>query len=102
MRRVTNINGISPAPCLCGSWFTHWKKFSGEGGRPCFCAKSDCLDTAPDVAFVQRATTEQGTVWYVVPLCGKHAAYRGAINLAEDAVLVPIDPRETCGNTHYR
>jgi hypothetical protein len=93
--KVTNINGTSDNICKCGTWFDHWKKFSGQ--TITYCPVGKCYEKELVGAHVQKdGTTDRG--WYIIPLCKKHNGEKGkSLNVNDVFKLVSANVNETCG-----
>jgi hypothetical protein len=93
---VRNVNGTSSDICACGSWLTHWAKFGGQT-IPNYCPEVNCVSKTELGAHVQSATPGDER-WYIVPLCGMHAAQTGGqLQISEAIRPVSANVAETCG-----
>jgi len=93
---VRNVSGTSDGTCNCGSWLTHWAKFGGQT-IPNYCPEVNCVSKSAVGAHVQSGDPSD-EAWYVVPLCGEHAAQIGQNLKISDAIrLVSADTAATCG-----
>lgn len=92
MAKVKNINGTSDTTCKCGSWYAHWRKYSGYDKT--YCSEDGCTNRDPIGAHVQKynSTDEK---WYIVPLCRSHNASTGTLDIG-NTTLVPANKSETC------
>lgn len=93
MARVKNINGTSDTTCKCGSWLQHWENFSGE--TTTYCIAIDCLEKDLVGAHVQKANSLDDK-WYIIPLCKKHNAHTGELNVSDNYKFVSANKSETC------
>lgn len=92
--QVLNINGTSDSTCKCGSWLTHWYKFSGQT-VPNRCPVEGCTNRGnPIGAHVQKPGD---TSWYIIPICSLHNAQRSsALEVADATKLVSANKSQTC------
>jgi hypothetical protein len=93
--KVKNINGTSKNTCRCGSWLSHWKKFSGQS--PNYCPAIGCMRTDLVGAHVQKGGWDLDQNWYICPLCNEHNQHQGELDLSEIYRLVSANVSETCG-----
>jgi len=94
--KVRNINGTSDKTCKCGSWFDHWKKFSGQS-VPIYCPESKCVKKPEVGAHVQKDSITDSN-WYIVPLCNVHNAETDkSLDISDSVKLVSANVSETCG-----
>ena len=94
--RLRNLNGTGENTCGCGSWLTHWEKHAETIGL--MCSVAGCGQVAEVGAHVQREGLLAGDEWFIVPLCPRHNAARGAtIVVHDDTILVPANVADTCG-----
>lgn len=94
--KMKNLNGTSEKACKCDSWLDHWQKYSQQQ-LPVFCAENKCMDPPEVGAHVQKDDPSD-TSWYIVPLCRKHNAQRGASLEIDNSVnLAPANVSKTCG-----
>ena len=91
--KIRNINGISDAPCACGSWMQHWEKFSGQ--KTTFCLAAACMEKDLVGAHVQKADARDDA-WYIYPLCLSHNERSEELEVSDGYKLVPADKAETC------
>jgi hypothetical protein len=90
------VNGVNADECACGSWLTHWARFSGLGVSN-YCPEVSCVSRAEVGAHVQKADPADDA-WYIVPLCRMHATQIGQdITLGDGTRLVSADIASTCG-----
>jgi hypothetical protein len=95
MTLIKNINGTSDNKCICGSWLKHWEKFSKKTAN--YCAEKTCIENTDLVgAHVQKANSQDDN-WYIVPLCKKHNASVGELEVVLE--LVSANKKETCDKT---
>lgn len=87
--KVKNINGTSDNSCSCGSWIAHWKNYGGES-IPTYCSEISCIGKDLVGAHVQKETGDNS--WYIVPLCKKHNADTGVIDVGSTP-LVPANKK---------
>jgi hypothetical protein len=93
--KVKNLNGAGNHQCHCGSWFDHWKKFSGQ--IPCYCSEANCFFLAEVGTHVQKDVPNDLN-WYIVPLCGFHNQSKAAtLQIRPFLNLVSANINETCG-----
>lgn len=90
---LTNVNGTSQSTCPCGSWLSHWQRFSGQTIR--FCPVVNCIRTDLVGAHVQLAGL-QNPRWYICPLCTAHNNSNGLLYVSDDVKLVSANKTETC------
>jgi hypothetical protein len=94
--KLKNINGTSDTNCSCGSWLSHWKKFSGQT-LPVFCPEEKCIQMSEVGAHVQKANSLDES-WYIVPLCKTHnAGTGGSLTISDSVNLVSANVSITCG-----
>lgn len=94
--KVKNINGISANTCKCGSWLSHWIKFS-NAKQAGLCKELTCTQFATEGALIQKVNSEDSG-WYVVPLCSAHSKMQGhEIELLGKPDLVPANDLKACG-----
>jgi N-acetylglutamate synthase-like GNAT family acetyltransferase len=93
---VRNVNGITPAPCRCGDWFSHWLNFSGQPPPP-ICPIMECQNP-PEVGVLVQVKTPSGPIWHVLPVCRAHLEERGGLVISDVVVLVPICACEACAD----
>ena len=92
--KIKNINGTSDNQCKCGSWFDHWKKFSGQTTD--FCQEVSCHNKDLVGAHVQKADGSSDQAWYIYPLCNAHNQHKGELVVSDTYKLVPANKSETC------
>lgn len=92
MSIVKNINGTSQNVCTCGSWYKHWRKFSGYDLT--YCSEASCLNKNPVGAHVQKANSTDNN-WYIVPLCVSHNKSEITLDV-ESTTLVSANKSLTC------
>lgn len=93
--KVNNVNGTSGLACKCGSWFNHWRNYSGQAFSYCLAVK--CFEKPEVGAHVQKEDASDRD-WYIIPLCQKHNAETGkSLEVYDGLVLVSADARKTCG-----
>ena len=91
--KVKNINGTSKNICKCNSWIAHWEKFS-EQDAGC-CSEISCYESTDLVgAHVQLTSIDMN--WYIVPLCKKHNAAIGILELFQSTKIISANIKETC------
>ena len=96
--KVKYINGARANSCSCGSWFEHWKKYSGEP-LSIFCAVLDCIQKPEVGSHVQKEDTDDSGS-YIVPLCRAHNdRYWSSYYITEAVTLVSANVDRTCGKT---
>jgi hypothetical protein len=91
--KIRNINGTSQNSCSCGSWLTHWEKFSGMR-LPAFCPTAGCYNKDLVGAHVQ---VEGDSDWYIFPLCTACNKAKGTLEVSSTYRLVSANKARTCG-----
>lgn len=92
MAKVKNINGTSQSTCKCGSWYAHWRKFSGYDLT--YCSVISCTKKERVGAHVQKANSTDNN-WYIVPLCSSHNKSSGTLDIGS-TTLVSANKSLTC------
>ena len=93
---VRNVNGTADSTCACGSWLTHWARFSGQT-VPTYCPEVSCVAKVELGAHVQNADPNDDG-WYIVPMCRAHSTQIGQDVAISNAIrLVSADVASTCG-----
>jgi hypothetical protein len=93
--KVRNINGTSDKTCKCGSWFDHWRYFSGQAIT--YCPVESCMDKVEVGAHVQKDSTTDKS-WYIIPLCKKHNGKTGeSLDIGNAWKPVSANVSITCG-----
>ena len=93
--KVRNINGTSDNDCKCGSWISHWEKFSEQSTD--FCQADGCLNKNPIGAHVQKGGSSTDQSWYIYPLCDAHNKHVGELEVSDRYKLVSANVSNTCG-----
>ena len=93
--KVKNINGTAQNRCNCGTWLSHWEKFSGQ--KAIFCQADGCINTDLVGAHVQKGGGDPDQSWYIYPLCNRHNQYKGELDVSDSFELVSANVEETCG-----
>lgn len=91
--KIKNINGTSQTTCSCGSWLSHWGKFSGQTAS--YCSIFGCLNKNLVGAHVQKAASYDGK-WYICPLCKAHNKSTEELRVSDSSKLVSANKKETC------
>ena len=95
--KIKNINGTSPNNCKCGTWISHWKRFSQQTITKC--AIKGCTENATDGAHIQKANSLDMS-WYIVPLChGCNMKKNKTLELKPNIKLVSANKSKTCEKT---
>lgn len=96
MTEIKNINGTSDNKCKCGTWLSHWKKFSGQDA-PTYCPVTNCMNKDLVGAHVQKADSIDDH-WFIVPLCNAHNQLDSKIELEISSKIkfVSANRQETC------
>lgn len=93
MTEIRNMKGTELSACRCGTWFSHWKKFSKQYTD--FCVVEGCHNTDILGAHVQTVESDDSS-WYVVPLCRDHIKSTETLRIVEKCKLVSTDKSCTC------
>ena len=93
--KIRNINGTSDTICSCGTWFDHWKKFSGQPS-PAHCPAENCKKKDLIGAHVQTFGGSADWKWHIYPLCWSHNTHSGELEVSDAYNLVSANKRETC------
>lgn len=91
---VKNINGTSKNKCKCGSWLSHWHKYSGRVAT--ICKAEGCSNFSTAGAHVQKYNSLDKS-WYIIPFCHAHNRSTNPVKLNNGAFLVPANRALTCG-----
>ena len=92
---VRNIVGTGEHKCGCGSWLSHWSRFSREA-VPNWCPVEGCLNR-PAVGAHVRKYNHLDTGWYVMPLCAPCNTKREILRVAMHVPLIPVTLMMGCG-----
>ena len=98
MFKIKNVRGTAARTCPCGSWLSHWEKFSGQTSA--FCQVEECLETDVVGAHVQVAVGD-GEV-YIYPLCKLHNQSSGVLLVSDTYKLVSANKALTCERPRRR
>lgn len=91
--KIKNINGTSQNKCVCGSWLSHWEKYSGQ--KTTYCIEKSCTKTDLVGAHVQKANSTDNN-WYILPLCKAHNQATSELEVSDLYKLVSANKKLTC------
>ena len=91
--KVKNKKGTEDLKCYCGSWLTHWQRYSGE--TTTYCKEVSCINKDLVGSHVIMANGDDQKT-YIVPLCKAHNMSTDEIDIGS-STLVSSNVQETCG-----
>lgn len=105
---VRNIRGTSDNDCRCGSWLTHWSRFTNQPlTTQTRCSVLGCFAPATCGAHIQVESglfnaalggiaAVRASHWHIVPMCQQHNMATGTLTV-RSVPLASANVSETCG-----